>query len=55
MTSELRVQQNRLLAADQLIDERRAFTEAVLSGVPAAVVGVDPRALSRSSIPPPKS
>ena len=42
MTSELRVQQNRLLAANQVIDERRAFTEAVLSGVPAAVVGVDP-------------
>ncbi|HMN71498.1 MAG TPA: PAS domain-containing sensor histidine kinase [Rhodoblastus sp.] len=42
MTSELRVQQNRLLAANQLIDERRAFTEAVLFGVPAAVVGVDP-------------
>ena len=42
MTSELRVQQNRLLAANQVIDERRAFTEAVLFGVPAAVVGVDP-------------
>lgn len=42
MTSELRGQQNRLLAANQLIDERRVFTEAVLSGVPAAVVGVDP-------------
>ncbi len=42
MTSELRIQQNRLLAASQLIDERRAFTEAVLFGVPAAVVGIDP-------------
>ena len=42
MTSELRLQQNRLLAASQLIDERRMFTEAVLSGVPAAVIGVDP-------------
>jgi len=42
MTSELRIQQNRLLAANQLIDDRRVFTEAVLSGVPAAVVGVDP-------------
>ncbi len=42
MTSELRIQQNRLLAANQQNDERRAFTEAVLSGVPAAVIGVDP-------------
>ena len=45
MTSELRFQQNRLLAASKLIDERRVFTEAVLSGVPAAVVGVDPAGL----------
>jgi two-component system nitrogen regulation sensor histidine kinase NtrY len=43
MTSELRLQQNRLLAANQLIDERRQFTEAVLSGVPAAVIGVGPQ------------
>jgi two-component system nitrogen regulation sensor histidine kinase NtrY len=40
MTSELRLQQNRLIAASGLIDERRLFTEAVLSGVPVAVVGV---------------
>lgn len=42
MTSELRQQQNRLVAASTLIDERRIFTEAVLSGVPVAVIGVDP-------------
>ncbi len=42
MTSELRLQQNRLVAASTLIDERRMFTEAVLSGVPVAVIGVDP-------------
>ncbi|MGH6799774.1 MAG: sensor histidine kinase, partial [Roseiarcus sp.] len=42
MTSELRLQQNRLIAASSLIDERRLFTEAVLSGVPVAVVGVGP-------------
>ena len=42
MTSELRLQQNRLVAASHLIDERRIFTEAVLSGVPVAVIGVDP-------------
>ena len=41
MTSELRLQQNRLIAASALIDERRVFTEAVLSGVPAGVIGVD--------------
>jgi two-component system nitrogen regulation sensor histidine kinase NtrY len=41
MTSELRLQQNRLIAASRLNDERRVFTEAVLSGVPAAIIGVD--------------
>jgi two-component system nitrogen regulation sensor histidine kinase NtrY len=41
MTSELRLQQNRLIAASKLNDDRRLFTEAVLSGVPAAVIGVD--------------
>ncbi len=41
MTSELRLQQNRLMAASRLNDERRIFTEAVLSGVPAAVIGID--------------
>jgi two-component system nitrogen regulation sensor histidine kinase NtrY len=41
MISDLRVQQNRLIAARETIDERRLFTEAVLSGVPAAVIGVD--------------
>ncbi len=43
MTSELRLQQNRLIAASNLIDERRVFTEAVLSGVPVAVIGVGPK------------
>ena len=43
MTSELRQQQNRLIAANHLMDERRVFTEAVLSGVPAAVIGVGAR------------
>jgi len=45
MTSELRLQQNRLIAASNLIDERRLFTEAVLSGVPAAVIGIDDKGL----------
>ncbi len=43
MTSELRLQQNRLVAANHIMDERRVFTEAVLSGVPAAVIGVGAR------------
>ncbi len=43
MTSELRQQQNRLIAANHLMDERRVFTEAVLFGVPAAVIGVGAR------------
>lgn len=42
MTSELRAQQNRLIAANATIDERRQFIEAVLAGVPAAVIGVSP-------------
>jgi two-component system nitrogen regulation sensor histidine kinase NtrY len=41
MTMELRQQHNRLTAANALNDERRAFIEAVLSGVPACVLGVD--------------
>ncbi len=41
MTLELSQQQNGLIAANTLIEERRAFTEAVLSGVPAGVIGVD--------------
>ncbi len=40
MTSELRLQQSRLIAANHIMDERRIFTEAVLFGVPAAVIGV---------------
>jgi two-component system, NtrC family, nitrogen regulation sensor histidine kinase NtrY len=43
MTSELSMQQHRLIAASKLIDERRLFTEAVLSGVPVAVIGVGPK------------
>lgn len=44
MTSQLRLQQHRLVAASNLIDERRRFTEAVLSGVPVAVIGVGAKA-----------
>ena len=41
MTTELEFQQSRLIDANRVIDERREFTEAVLAGVPAAVMGVD--------------
>jgi two-component system nitrogen regulation sensor histidine kinase NtrY len=41
MTSELLRQQTGLIQANALNDERRAFIEAVLSGVPAGVLGVD--------------
>ncbi len=41
MTAELLRQQSGLIDANALNDERRAFIEAVLSGVPAGVLGVD--------------
>jgi two-component system nitrogen regulation sensor histidine kinase NtrY len=41
MTTELDIQQKRLIEASRINDERREFTEAVLAGVPAAVIGVD--------------
>jgi two-component system nitrogen regulation sensor histidine kinase NtrY len=41
MTSQLRSQREELLAANDKIDERRRFTEAVLSGVSAGVIGLD--------------
>jgi two-component system nitrogen regulation sensor histidine kinase NtrY len=41
MTAELRQQHRSLTAANALLEERRAFIEAALSGVPAGVIGVD--------------
>lgn len=41
MTGELRRQTDRLHAANELMDRRRRFTEAVLSGVSAGVIGLD--------------
>ena len=40
MTGELRSQRNELLRANTMLDGRRRFMEAVLSGVTAGVVGV---------------
>jgi two-component system, NtrC family, nitrogen regulation sensor histidine kinase NtrY len=41
MTTELRSQREQLIAASELNDSRRRFTEAVLSGVTAGVIGID--------------
>jgi two-component system nitrogen regulation sensor histidine kinase NtrY len=42
MTSELRSQRNRLVEAAEQMDSRRRFTEAMLAGVSAGVIGIDP-------------
>ncbi len=41
MTQQLAAQRTELMEANRLIDQRRRFTETVLSGVSAGVVGVD--------------
>lgn len=41
MLLELKSQRNEILSAKDLIDERRRFSEAVLAGVTAGVIGVD--------------
>jgi two-component system nitrogen regulation sensor histidine kinase NtrY len=41
MTAQLRSHHSEMMAANEQIDSRRRFTEAVLSGVTAGVVGVD--------------
>ncbi|WP_244641834.1 sensor histidine kinase NtrY-like [Chelatococcus reniformis] len=43
MTGQLRRQHDGLVSATDVMDRRRRFTEAVLSGVSAGVVGVDAR------------
>jgi two-component system nitrogen regulation sensor histidine kinase NtrY len=40
MTSQLKTQQSALIGANQQLDERRQFTEAVLSGVSAGVLSI---------------
>src|SRR5439155_196491 len=42
MTQELRTQRDDLMRARDLIDSRRRFTEAVLAGASAGVIGIDP-------------
>jgi two-component system nitrogen regulation sensor histidine kinase NtrY len=46
MISEIRTQQDEILEAKDEVDDRRRFIEAVLSGVTAAVIGVDDRRIS---------
>jgi two-component system nitrogen regulation sensor histidine kinase NtrY len=41
MTAELRTQRDDIVRARDLIDQRRRFTEAVLAGASAGVIGVD--------------
>jgi len=41
-TAQLETQHNELIAANRLNDERRRFTEAILGGVTAGVIGLDP-------------
>ena len=41
MTAQLRSQREELIAASNQIDARRRFTEAVLAGISAGVVGID--------------
>jgi two-component system nitrogen regulation sensor histidine kinase NtrY len=41
MTAELRRQRDGLVAASEVLDRRRRFTETVLGGVSAGVIGVD--------------
>lgn len=42
MTDQLKTQHDELMAANHQLDERRRFTEAMLAGVSAGVIGVDP-------------
>jgi two-component system nitrogen regulation sensor histidine kinase NtrY len=52
MTQELRTQRDDIVRARDLIDSRRRFTEAVLAGASAGVIGWMPKAASSFSIDP---
>lgn len=43
MTNQLQTQQRELIEANRQLDQRRRFTETVLSGVSAGVIGLDQR------------
>ncbi len=56
MTQELRTQRDDIMRARDLVDSRRRFTEAVLAGASAGVIGVDGQGrASASSTAPPKN
>ncbi len=42
MTDQVRLHQNQLVKTNQQLDERRRFTEAMLAGVSAGVIGLEP-------------
>jgi two-component system, NtrC family, nitrogen regulation sensor histidine kinase NtrY len=42
MTDQVRLHQNQLVSTNQQLDERRRFTEAMLAGVSAGVIGLEP-------------
>ncbi|MEM6812391.1 MAG: PAS domain-containing sensor histidine kinase [Pseudomonadota bacterium] len=41
MTNQIQQQRDELIATNRQLDDRRRFTEAVLAGVPAAVIGIN--------------
>ena len=51
MTQELRTQRDDIMHARDLIDSRRRFTEAVLAGASAGVIGVDSNGQCQHSKP----
>ena len=46
MTAQLESQRDELMVANEQLDERRHFTEAVLAGVSAGVIGLNARGIS---------
>jgi len=45
MTTQIEEQRDELIAANRMLDERRRFTEAVLSGASSGVIGLDAEGL----------
>jgi two-component system, NtrC family, nitrogen regulation sensor histidine kinase NtrY len=44
MTDQIRMHRDQLIETNEQLDDRRRFTEAMLSGVSAGVIGIDPDA-----------
>jgi two-component system, NtrC family, nitrogen regulation sensor histidine kinase NtrY len=45
MTDQIRMHRDQLIETNEQLDDRRRFTEAMLSGVSAGVIGIDPQGL----------